>query len=326
VKWDGYKRVRLSSIVVPGDVRGRMKDAHVVELAESIREYGQEPIHAPVVDVDGGNKLVAGRDRIAALMILKTKTVWVRLGSEMSAEDIEGVEIEENLRRRQDDRNALIARKVARKSAQIQESQTSIPDNCPESPRQGGAKKTARGAAREQVARELGTTPEAIRKAERRATEKASPKGAPGRYRNDQLPESMRHWYRELPTIALQDEAASSIANLERFAELLVQAQGSLTKIQLTAYGSHVHQRLYADAHALAEKARALKPVAVCPACQAGNSALCQLCKGLSVVTQAQLDANKPKAKAATKPTGKKNTIVLADGEVFDPAEEGGDF
>ena len=61
----------------------RSKLAHVAELAASMREAtGGEPMNCVVVQIGqaGAYEVVAGRDRMAALLMLRAQEVWVRVG------------------------------------------------------------------------------------------------------------------------------------------------------------------------------------------------------------------------------------------------------
>src|SRR5689334_5170771 len=166
LRWLGYKQVGVNTIVLPSDVKRRMKAPHVIELAKSIAELGEEPIHAPTI-ANRTRKLIAGRDRMAALLINGVKSCWVRM-VEGTPQELADLEVDENLHRRQDNRDELIARRVAKVEGQIEAEIEAgqLPDTASGN---AGRPKSARGQARERVARELGTTPEAVRAAETRA-------------------------------------------------------------------------------------------------------------------------------------------------------------
>jgi hypothetical protein len=109
MRWIGYKKISFKSITLDAaDIRKRSKLAHVADLASDIRDKGQEPIHAPTVRMPGG-VLLCGRDRMAALLTLKTKKLWVRLCECTDAEAAD-LEASENVHRRNDNRNDVLAR------------------------------------------------------------------------------------------------------------------------------------------------------------------------------------------------------------------------
>ena len=96
----------IAELTIPGDVRKRMRDARVIELAESIRVNGQI---APIVMRPSDGRIIAGRDRLAALLINGARYAMVQ---RVTCLDVEAVrmEIAENLHRRQDSRTELLAR------------------------------------------------------------------------------------------------------------------------------------------------------------------------------------------------------------------------
>jgi hypothetical protein len=50
MKWLGYRQIALKSIVVDApDIRLRMKQPHVIELAANIQKHGEEPANAPSI-------------------------------------------------------------------------------------------------------------------------------------------------------------------------------------------------------------------------------------------------------------------------------------
>ena len=164
--WLGVKKVPLSRIKVEGTFGKRKKADHVKELAKSIDRSGV--IALPVISTT--NELIAGGDRLAALMLNGVKSHDVRV-VEGTVTELAILQVEENLRRRVDNRDELIARYVdlveAGSTAQLPVAVTG----------NAGRPKSTRGAAREHVARELGTTPEAVRSAEKRAAEELADPG-----------------------------------------------------------------------------------------------------------------------------------------------------
>lgn len=164
----------IKTLGLPGDVKSRMKLPHVIELAESIRERtGNRPIHLPTIEYPS-KELLAGGDRIAACLINGDAKVWVQPVSQLTDQERRDIVRDENLHRRADDRDALIRQRVAEREEEIQaqriEAGPDVRDDDGFLIRKPGRKKTAKGEAREEVARELGTTPGAVRAAEARAS------------------------------------------------------------------------------------------------------------------------------------------------------------
>lgn len=106
MKWLGVKRVAIKSIVLPGNFAATKAAPRISDLATMIRRT-DGPIHFPVVEAKS-MRLLAGHDRIAALMALKEKRVEVRMW-EGDADEFPEVQAIENVARRHDDRPSLIA-------------------------------------------------------------------------------------------------------------------------------------------------------------------------------------------------------------------------
>jgi hypothetical protein len=175
MKWQGYKQIALKSIIVDApDIRKRMKAPHVVELANDIRAAGEQPIHAPTIFAPS-NALLCGRDRFAALMILKAKRIWVHV-ADCSPGEADELELRENIYRRPvENRAELLAQLVALKEQEIRA-------------REGGERgntvtpsaQSVKAQARKEVARAAGVKPAAVKRAEQRAAAKDSAPGGHG--------------------------------------------------------------------------------------------------------------------------------------------------
>lgn len=272
MRWLDYQRLPVKSLVLPGDIRQRMKEPHVIELAASMRGGGGDPIHAPTINGDT-NVLIAGRDRMAALLLNKATKVWCHVAVEVTEDDARNLEVDENLHRRHDDRDALIARKVA-KTVESLERDAQLPV----AKTGRGAPRTIKGQAREKVARELGTTPEAIRSAERRAAEPEVEEAA------------------EAPSLlgrnvddynAAIDEIATGLRAVQRLTSKLA---GHAT-LPVAPF-----ERLKQELQRAMQIAEGARLVAKCPVC-AGTEAPCALCGDVRFVTQFQL-AGVPKDEA----------------------------
>jgi ParB-like chromosome segregation protein Spo0J len=193
IEWKDNRVVKLDTINVPSGFKKRMKEDHVKELAVSIEREGLANL--PVIDDE--RNLIQGGDRLAALMILGRTKHEVRVATG-TKDELRRLLLVENLyRRRGDDYDAMIRelaeieeRKAleeaveAEKLAMAAEKEAAASgDGKPAKKRKKGRPESAKGVARKRVAKELGTTPEAVRQAQKRgkAKEKAEehPPGPP---------------------------------------------------------------------------------------------------------------------------------------------------
>lgn len=280
MKWLAVKRVTLARVIVPGSFTKRLKQPHVKELAKSIQESGV--IALPVIST--ANELVAGGDRFAALMLNGTKAHDMRV-VEGTPRELELIQIDENLKRRQDDRDVLIKRRVE------------LGGELPVEPTgKAGRPKTSHGAAREQVARELGSTPEAVRSAERRATAKDEPDD-PSPSVNQAPPVitwgvPIDHLKEEFGAIRLAQVA------LKETDRHLKQAQRALTTLdgQQGSIGHALYYRLKEAVHGAADTVRRAIPDALCPYCKGmlHRRNTCSGCSGFGYVGNDALDGVAP--------------------------------
>jgi hypothetical protein len=283
VKWLGYQQLPLSKLKLPGDIKARMSRPRVEDLANSIQLLGDEPINALTVEKDG-LVLIAGRDRTAALMKLGVKKVWCHIAVEMTEEDRADIEMFENLHRRQDNRDDLIARRVKRVEGELLDKMS---DN---SPRQPGRPKSTKAAAREVVARELDTTPEAVRAAEKRAeqatAEDMADDGAPCVHVD--VPPPVETWGVPVEHLAQEFASVRIAQEAMRAADRhMQQAQRALSALEDGGgIAGQLHSRLYGGVHATAAQLRASIPSALCPYCKglANRRATCGGCGGLGYV------------------------------------------
>lgn len=338
MKWLGTREVKLSAIVLPGDFAGRKKAAHVAELAKSIEAIGV--IEPPVLEA-GSMRLIAGGDRVAAALAAGLKRIEVRL-VEGSPRELERVRIEENLRRRHDDRDELISQLLglAEEDADA-EPEEIIDTQCAITPQVGeklptasGRPETSRGRAREEVAKALGMTTKAVARADERAAKKKrppEPEPAPAGGPPSKPPpppavdplEALGFDSRGIDLApSLREEVRGAAGTCIEVSRMLGQCQRMVAMVQQTALGGAIHQRLYQKLHALAEEARSLKPASVCPACKAGETVLaCTACRSTGVVTEAQVEAAKAvrrDVKPANGAPAKKRRIEMEDGSEVD--------
>jgi len=178
MRWGESRTVKLKSIIAPGNAPERQAQPHVQELARDIRELGNEPIHPlSVMKVRGGWKLIAGRDRYSALALNGSKTAPVRVIEEASAQELHDLEVSENLHRRVDDRDKLIAERLRQVTARVVAERANPGQKTKDRPSKPGPAKAPETEARERVAAQLGTTPEAVRSASRRVEREEAPAG-----------------------------------------------------------------------------------------------------------------------------------------------------
>lgn len=300
-KWLGIKKVKLDTIVLPKGFGARKKEKHVADLARSIEESGV--IALPVVR-DKPRKLVAGGDRLAALMLNGTKLHEVRIVSGTD-EEIEAITLEENLwRRRGDDYDAMIRRLVELKRGAISNEPTELPatlasnDSEPEETRGVGRPKTPAGLARDEVARVTGRTPEAIRQAEKRA--KAVEKEPAEPVNTLALP-PVDTFDLELDQVVVKDWFPRVRVAQEVLGFAAKQIAGVLRRLTLDAKeGSEIvraaYSRTYQSVHDAADAIRRAMPESVCPWCKCLLHKVpdCSGCSGTGFVALPVLDGISP--------------------------------
>jgi hypothetical protein len=174
MKWQGFKRIGFSSVAMNvAEIRRRSKAAHVVDLAGDIKAHGEEPIQAPTVRAKT-KQLVCGRDRMAALLVLRAKTVWVHV-VDCTDDEAKELEIAENAYRRAENRAELIAELMRLKEQHLRATaQVTQRNESNTVTGRRGSHDPIKTEARKQVARATGITPAAVRQAEVRAAKKVS--------------------------------------------------------------------------------------------------------------------------------------------------------
>jgi len=299
IRWLGTKKIKLDTIVLPGGFAKRKKEPHVRDLAESIKRGGV--ISLPVVS-DKPRKLVAGGDRLAALMLLKVPAHEVRI-VRGTPQELEELMLEENLlRRRTDDYAAMTRRLVELRTGDIEAADRKaaveavvadevagdfpVEATVNEEPLPTGRPKSAKGKAREEVAKELGKTPEAIRSAEKRA--KAKEEAAeqedvkPGADPGEPMQPPVETY--GLPLVNAEDAYFLVVTqeSLKKVDALLRKAQGALLDTAAdNSIAGVLSSPIRAALHQLAADVRAAIPVAVCPYCKRREDRVsnCGACK-----------------------------------------------
>ncbi len=275
MKWLGYQQKRVSSLKLPGSLAARKKLPHVIELAADIRELGDEPINAPVFSK--GGEIIAGRDRVAALLLNKAKRCWVRIADATPAER-RALEASENLFRRIDNRNELIAARVAALAEGIAAQRQTV-TTVTEGPNRRDV-----AEARAKVARQVGVTPGAVRQAEHRAKDIPSPvfrgndtEVARGGEAAIFQPPPNAVQARGCPidtfdvevSAAFHERVSAVWGVLEKVNHSLVNAQTELAKLKGSPdFSGALWQRLKAEIHTAAYNTRAARPALVCLYCR----------------------------------------------------------
>jgi hypothetical protein len=279
MKSQGFFRYALNAIEYDAqDIAERQKTARVVELAASRKALQINPI-----TIAQGGLLVAGRDRLAADLLNGESAVWAHVVAECSEADLLRIEVEENVRRRDIDRDVQLARLVAETT---KEKASKAPGNSGKP----GRPVTPRGQARAEVAKVAGTTPEAVRRAETRAAAKAEPPKAV----------EVRTFLADYGVgvdMDLDAEAARVAGHLSTAARELARAQAAFTAAtealeQLYGADGQAHYtfakpmladaaRLREQTHALAAAARGKVPLSLCAYGKGGCTASCNACRGL---------------------------------------------
>lgn len=302
MRWDGYVEIAVSKIKLPGDVARRMKEPHVVALAESSDDLGGEFMHAPTVNADVTPvELVAGRDRMAATLLRKRKTVWVHVGRDWTPLDLFKAEVRENLHRRHDDKVAL-AKSLVDKAETLIKAEADVSGQTANNSKSAGRPKEARTAAREVVAEASGQSVNAVRHLDRRAQARES--GGDGELAVGAVPapsppliETFGH---ELPD-GVAASAPAVVALFDKADKLLRQVQVVIGDLGMTDFKPGIVARLKQDAHDVAARVRAERPTHLCPYCL-GKDVKCGTCQETRVVTKSQFDAapeEKRRAKSA---------------------------
>jgi ParB-like chromosome segregation protein Spo0J len=274
---------------VPTGFAKRKKEPHVKELARSIERGGV--ISLPVVRAKPRD-LVAGGDRLAALMLLGITRHEVRL-VEGTDQELRILTLEENVRRRRSDNyDAMTAELVELTGEQIEErradEQEELPANLAtnsesEPTRGRGRPKTAKGEAREQVAAATGRTPEAVRQAEKRA--KAEEKAAEEPAAGVPMPAPVDTFDLELAESVVRDLFPNVRVVQETLREAGKKVDASLRLITLNlkngpALSMAAFSRTWQAVHDAADAIRRATPESVCPwcKCQLHRVEICGAC------------------------------------------------
>lgn len=356
MKWLGYKQVNLKSLHVDAvDIRKRTKASHVADLASNIREHGDDLIHAPTVRAES-KELLCGRDRVAALMVLKVKRAWVHL-VDCDDKEAKALELSENVYRRPtENRSELLAELVAIKGRELR---GRIGDSV--SDRDTASEKQIKVEARKQVARAAGVSVAAVKKAEQRA---AAPKvppsdgaGAPVSAAKGQG-EAPSEAETTLELLGCDDSSARAVMQYAAKDQRAIDDADKYLRLAQTALAGMapgtVQQQLHAQVHRVASLVRSHRPGFICPWCKGlpkGEFGACTPCGGAGYVSHeiagrapaelrnaappvVAIDGKfypyaevrdgkaKPGKNGAPKKAEKRIAVALPDGRVVDPEHE----
>ncbi len=289
--WGAEVQVALSKIVAPGDLAARMKKPSVIALAATFKDLGGGPGNPLWVKrVRLGWQLIAGRDRLAAMMLNGVKKWSVKPVEDATPEDIADLEEVENLYRREvSNRDELIARRVEKLAARF----AAEPRDSGHASAKPGRPVTPEGRAREQVAAETGRSKEAVRKAQARVRKHddgagereegaarmptdASGTNSEGCTRPGSPPPIDLHGHEMPPQMMDIGGLVKQYAAIEKTAKALREQCAALELYNCALAGSTA--LLVNEAEKFIALVRAEAPTDLCPKCHGVEGVRCGLC------------------------------------------------
>lgn len=299
MKDHGFREVAIDSIVIDAadDVKARMVRPDVIELAASRKKIALHPV---TVDVTT-NRLIAGRDRMAADLLNKAAKVKARF-VEGTAAELQDIEDDENIRRRHGDRDAAIARKVNRTAGGLPVTLTANSARQTEEVRAVGRPKTTEGKAREQVAKAAGTSPEAVRSAVRRTRPAPEPTSVAPPPIALHGCHPTNEWLEQVRAIQEQIDAA------DRHGRAM---HAALTALEIVRFPPGLLQGLKRELHAVTAAVRAARPRSICKSC-GGNG--CGTCNGVGWVAE-EFEVSQESRPAQKMPADVVSTAPASAGE-----------
>lgn len=295
MKYIGTREVGVRKLVLPDDTPKRRTSPNVKAIAQSLKDLGVI-LNAPTVVLreDGMYEVVAGRDRITALVAVAQKDkVLVNVVEAEDEYDIELATLIENTHRRIDpDKNSadlerVVAIQAARVARRVQDG-TATPAEA----------KAPRRTTIAMVAKERGVTPAAVKKQLSRSRKKAqemvlksettvAPQEADARIESFGL-QLGREWMTQV--IEVQHD-------LERAVVHVTTAQGLLTKINTriedgrVSYPAAQLQKLRELTVELAQALKGAVPRSLCPYCKGQEEFQenCAPCVGEGYIREDQL-------------------------------------
>lgn len=288
MKTIGFREVQIDRLKLTGDFKKRLKAPHVKELSSSI-DSSIGLLHEPIVRMErgAGMTLLAGNDRVAAHVLLKRTKVHAKL-VQCTDDEARQIVATENAIRRHDpqEQRAAVLALTERLAEDIQRTNPEVPKAGP------GRRKTAKGLAREMVAKQRGVTPDAIRLQQYR--DKRSKEPVPTPREEVVLPISnmgmdlSEEFIAQVGSVKnLLEEAARKVSGALR--DLTSFANGTLPKHK--ARLDRCRENLQEQSDAL----RALIPESLCPFCKGIEkvTSQCGGCEGSAYITRSQVEHGK---------------------------------
>lgn len=294
----GFQCLPISDIEYDArDISERQKTQRVAELAASRKRLAINPITI-AADVDRAT-LVAGRDRLAADLLNGAHVLWCHVVDDVTELELLEIEVEENVRRRDIDRDQQLARLVTLTEQAAKDLPCKPNGNAP----QKGRPVTAKGEARRKVAEVAKVSVEAVRAAQNRAAAKDEPEPA------EREPAINLFG---LPfggaVAAVEAVARAHQGHVDEVANALTQALTWLTKAKAAVDVAAEYQpgyprwsedaadidRLREEVKKRASRVRARRPAALCPFGKSGCGVDCNACRGIRYATVEQVAKDAP--------------------------------
>lgn len=267
-----------------------VSEQRIAKRAMSIKDLGL--MHEVLIRAED-SKLVAGRDRTAAHMLLKLDVVQAKL-IECTDLEAELYEVSENLERRHDSaEQSELQVRALNIYAKIEEQRERLPAGA-----KPGRKKSPMGLARERLAEQRGIKPDSVKKAQFRAKEK-SREATIARVDAGKAMRDPRDAGLMTLGIAVSAEflaqakvvdsyTSEAGANVRRAMSSIT----SLRNVEGLPLNNGMLQRLYDDLQDVAAKLKAARPYSLCPHCKglAGVQDKCAGCVTLGYITVGQKD------------------------------------
>lgn len=330
--WDKPRDVAWASILAPGDLRERQASPHVQALAETYKATGGRPGNRLwVIKRRLGWELIAGGDRFAAAGLVGKPPMPVDVILEATREELDDLRDIENLYRRPvEDRDAKIAAHVAKRAARIEAdraSGTAVPPSKP---------KPAKAQARAELAAAMGTTPAAVKQAEKRAAAKERDEGrsnhtrpggsgvqdhgagpdGPATGSRVGAPSPIDLHGHPMPA-GLDTNLAPILPKLKKLDDLLRQAQAVTTDLEATTFPRGITATFKGLLHDVAARVRFEAPTDLCPRCSGESmrsaAARCVLCQEQGWVSRSKYESA-PKNSSPPRPKAKPQKEMTVNG------------
>jgi hypothetical protein len=270
----GYKTIPVSKIKAPGDIEKIRREAHTLELGESLEATGGKPID-PIIVEWGTWALRGGKHRFAAALNSGLKEVDAIL-LEGTPEEIETACLVEQTKRRTatDAETARLVELLHPTPEQtFPDVEASIEEDPPLAPRKPGRPSSGKSEAVAKVAAITGRTEAAVKQADYRS------RHADADEPKEPEPASCIETMGIKVPSDVHADAWSEAQFLESVERTLVKQQADCKRHE--SVGSNPYPQLYAALHEAAALARSLMPKSVCPHCKLTSLKRgCLACRG----------------------------------------------